>query len=37
MRRTGAQMSNIPPEGTEVVEILEKSMHLMHISMSLTS
>lgn len=37
MRRTGVQMSNTPPACTEVVEILEKNMHLLHISMSLTS
>lgn len=29
MRRTGVQMSHILPEYTEVVEILEKNMHLM--------
>lgn len=29
MRRTGDQMSNIPPECTEVVEIIEKNMHPM--------
>lgn len=37
MKRTGVQMLNIPPECTEAVEILEKNVHLMHVSMSLTS
>lgn len=37
MRRTGVQKSNMPPECKQVVEILEKNMHLMHKSMSLTS